>query len=200
MKPKLAKGTAREHILGVADGLFYRIGIRAVGVDTIVAQSGVAKTTLYDHFASKDDLIKAYLEGRDSYFWQEVEAALAKHPDEPQQQFMDLFEGFEALIASPDFLGCPFLSAAAEFPELDQPGHQVALMHKLKMQTRFTELAQAIGVKASDQLADQLLLLLDGAFASKRVFRTDKSPALQLKVTAMMLLEVHLASSDSGRH
>ena len=195
VKQRSAKGTARASILEVANNLFYTIGIRAVGVDTIVAQSGVAKTTLYDHFASKDVLIEAYLTGRDAYFWQEVETALARHPDAPRQQLMDLFEGFEALIAGPDFLGCPFLSAVAEFPQLDQPGHRIALAHKEKLRAQFADLAQAAGVKTANQLADQLLLILDGAFASKRVYRTAQSPALQLQATARMLIESHLAAS-----
>ncbi len=197
VKNKSAKGATRQHILEIASDLFYYTGIRAVGVDTIVARSGVAKTTLYDHFASKDELINAYLEGRDSYAWQMMEETLAKHPDSPRQQLIDVVESFENLIAEPESVGCPFLNAVAEFPELDQPGHQIALAHKQKLRAKFAELAQAAGVKAASQLADQFMLLTDGAFAAKRVYRSAQSPALQLKATAEMLLEAHLASSKS---
>lgn len=190
---KSARGSTKDHILDVASGLFYNTGIRAVGVDTIVAQSGVAKTTLYDHFASKDALISAYLTKHDQEFWEAFQATLDKHPNQPRQQLMELFESFEAMIASPHSLGCPFLSAATEFPELDQPGHQIALAHKQKIRDQLQRLAKAAGAKDPAQLADQLLLLLDGAFASKRVFRTDESPMRQLKATANMLLDMHLA-------
>lgn len=195
-KNRLPKGAARQHILEVADDLFYHIGIRAVGVDTIVAQAGVAKTTLYDHFASKDALIEAYLEGRDHAFWQLVEMTLTKHPDSPREQLLDLFESIEAFIAGPECLGCPFLNAVAEFPEPDQPGHGIAVAHKEKLRMWFTELAQAAGVKAAHQFADQLMLLLDGAFASKRVYCSAQSPAMQLKATVQMLLQAHLAPSE----
>lgn len=191
-KTRLAKGAARAHILNTAGLLFYRFGIRAIGVDTVVAEAGVAKTTLYDHFPSKDDLITAYLAEQDAAFWVNFEATLAQHPHAPRQQILDLFTMFETMIATPQSLGCPFLSAAAEFPELDQPGHQVAFMHKNKLWQRLQELAQAAGAAQPDQLADQLLLLLDGAFASKRVFRSADSPIRQLRATVEMVLKMHL--------
>ncbi len=196
-KNRLPKGAARQHILDVADDLFYHTGIRAVGVDTIVAQSGVAKTTLYDHFASKDALIEAYLEGRDNAFWQLVEMILAQRPDSPKEQLVDLFESLEGFINGPECLGCPFLNAVAEFPEPDQPGHKISLAHKEKLRMRLTELARAAGVKAASQFADQLMLLLDGAFASKRVYCSAQSPAAQLKATVQMLLQAHLALNDA---
>jgi AcrR family transcriptional regulator len=194
-KNRIPRGAVRHHIVDVASGLFYTNGIRAVGVDTIVAEAGVAKTTLYDHFASKDDLIIAYLEKGDQMFWRDVEATLQQHAGDPRRQIAALFESFETMIASPQSLGCPFLSAASEFPELNQPGHAVALAHKQKLRDRLRDLAVSAGAHAPDQLADQLLLLLDGAFASKRVFRTDQSPVRMLHTTAQLLLDFHLAES-----
>ncbi|MFZ4816812.1 MAG: TetR/AcrR family transcriptional regulator [Phototrophicaceae bacterium] len=194
-KPKLAKGAAKEHILKVASELFYTQGIRAVGIDTIVAQSGVAKTTLYDHFPSKDDLVNAYLTIHDQMFWQAWDATLEQHPDSPEQQIRDLFEMLEAGIATPEVLGCAFLSAASEFPDLGQASHQLALVHKQKVKTRFQALAQAAGVAQPEQLAEQLLLLLNGAFASKRVFGSFESAVRQLAATANMLLDAHLTRS-----
>ena len=84
---------------------------------------------------------------------------------------------------------------AAEFPELDQPGHEVALQHKQKVRARLNELGQAAGARDADQLADQLLLLLDGAFASKRVFRSAESPAGRLSATVKMLLDLQLRAA-----
>jgi AcrR family transcriptional regulator len=192
-KSKIANGEAKEHILGVAGNLFYQQGIRAIGVDTIVAQAGVAKTTLYDHFPSKDDLINAYLEEQDRVFWQNVEAILSEYRDEPKGQLLALFDSFETMIASPQSLGCPFISAVSEFPELNQPGHAISLSHKQKVRARLEELARQAGVAEAEQLADQLMLILDGAFAAKRTYRSENSPARQLKNTAKQLIELHLA-------
>jgi len=197
-KPKLAKGAAKEHILKVASTLFYTQGIHAVGVDTIVAQAGVAKTTLYDHFPSKDDLVNAYLTIHDQMFWQAWDAALEQHPESAEQQIRDLFEMLQAGITTPEVLGCAFLSAASEFPDLGQSSHQVALAHKQKVKTQFQALAQAAGVAQAEQLAEQLLLLLNGAFATKRVFGSLESPARQLAATANMLLDAHLARAGGG--
>jgi AcrR family transcriptional regulator len=187
-----AKVATKTHILDVAGNLFYRLGIRAVGIDTVVAKAGVAKTTLYDHFVSKEVLINAYLEQRDAMFWGYFDRAFEKHPDDPRQQFADVFAMFEGMLSDPDFIGCPFLSATAEFPELDQPGHQVALAHKRKLRSRFLALAERAGAGVPEQLADQLVLVVDGAFAARRVFRSDDSPAVQLRATAALLLESHL--------
>jgi len=192
-KPKLAKGAAKDHILKVASKLFYEHGIRAVGVDTIVAQSGVVKTTLYDHFPSKDDLINAYLTMHDQVFWQVWDTALLKSPDSPVQQIRDLFDVLDAGLATPEVLGCAFLSAASEFPELTQSSHQLALVHKQKVKMQLQALAQAAGVTQPEELAEQLLLVLNGAFASKRIFGTYEGPVRQLATTANMLLDAHLA-------
>ena len=194
-KPKLAKGHAKEHILKVASELFYTQGIHAVGIDTIVALAGVAKTTLYDHFPSKDSLVNAYLTLHDQVFWQAWDAALAQHPDSPVQQLRDLFEVLEAGLATPEVLGCAFLSAASEFPEIGQSSHQLALIHKQKVKKRFQEMAQAAGIAQSEQLAEQLLLLLNGAFASKRLFGSFTSATRQLAATAIIVLDAHLARS-----
>lgn len=189
---RLARGEARDHILNVASQLFYNNGIRAIGIDTVVAEAGVAKTTLYDHFPSKDDLVVSYLEKQDAIFWGAFEATLAEYPDQPRLQLEKVFEAIEGMIAAPEALGCPFLSAAAEFPDLDQPGHQVALQHKQKVRSRLQTVAASAGAHQPDQLADQLLLLLDGAFASKRVFRTADSPAMHLSATVRLVLAAHL--------
>jgi AcrR family transcriptional regulator len=187
--------TTRDHILDIAGHLFYEHGIRAIGVDTVVAQAKVAKTTLYDHFPSKDHLIRAYLEAQDAVFWEMFDTTLEQHAGDPRGQILAVFAMLEAQIATPQSLGCPFISAASEFPELDQPGHQVAIAHKQQLRERLAALAAEGGAASPALLADQLLLLLDGAFASKRVFRSDKSPAAHLSSTVALLLDVHLGKS-----
>src|SRR6266508_4830585 len=105
--------SARDRILDTASELFYRDGYQAVGIDTIIARSGVAKMTLYRHFRSKDDLIAAYLEDANQQFWTWFEAALGQ--GNPREQLTALFEGVQQLDASPSCYGCKFQHAAADF-------------------------------------------------------------------------------------
>lgn len=185
--------SARQHILETAARLFFKEGYRAVGIDTIVAESGVAKMTLYRHFPSKDDLIVAYLEYSNTQFWDWFEAAIDQHPDQPRQQLIDLFDALEKLVTTPTCYGCPFLNAATEFPEADHPGHRVALEHKQALRSRLAALAQQAGAAHPAALADLLLLLMDGAFMAVRMFGQD-NPANGIGQYARQLIDCHLLS------
>ncbi|HYU57201.1 MAG TPA: TetR/AcrR family transcriptional regulator [Actinomycetota bacterium] len=169
-EPRPSSGSgARERILETAGRLFYRDGYRAVGVDTIIAESGVAKMTLYRHFRSKDELIAAYLERADRYLLQWIEGLIAPHAD-PRDALIGVFDGVAKLASSPECLGCAFVGAAAEFPEPEHPGHRVALGHKRAVAASLRELAEAAGATDPDELADELLLVMDGAWSASRVF------------------------------
>src|SRR5579872_4935565 len=102
--------SARDRILDTATQLFCSQGIRAIGVDTIISESGVAKTTLYHHFESKDDLIVAFLRDIDKLFWQWWERAVRKHPNNPRQQILELFRALAKKVSSPKYRGCPFIN------------------------------------------------------------------------------------------
>jgi AcrR family transcriptional regulator len=166
---KQVESPARERILDTAARLFYRDGYRAVGVDTIIAESGVAKMTLYRHFPSKDDLIAAYLGRANHQLLEWMEGLIIPHQD-PRAALEAVFEGVAKLASSPQCLGCAFVGAAAEFPELDHPGHQAALAHKRQVVDRFRDLAEAAGARDPRSLAEQLLLVMDGAWSAARVF------------------------------
>ncbi|WP_276752755.1 TetR/AcrR family transcriptional regulator [Chlorogloeopsis fritschii] len=185
------KPALREHILNIADELFYRQGIRATGVDTIIAKSGVAKTTLYRYFPSKDDLVVAYLEQRNQRFWELMEVEIAKHPHQPREQLLAVFKWLDELLAKPDCLGCPFLIATAEYAELDYPGHQVAIAHKEAVRDRLIQLAENAGVSNPGELAANLLLLIDGAFAQRRLF--GQVAEVSLEKVAAMLIDAYLS-------
>lgn len=174
---------ARERILGIADELFYREGVRAIGIDTIIARSEVAKTTLYRYFSSKDDLVVAYLEGRNQRFWQLFEEVVDRYPGEPKQQLVAIFAWLDELLSSPESHGCPFLMTASEFPETDYPGHQVAIAHKQKMRDRIAEIAKMAGIEKAKELSAALLMLVDGAFAERRLFKKhDNGVMLELSL------------------
>jgi len=160
---------ARERILETAERLFYRDGYRAVGVDTIVAESGVAKMTLYRHFPSKDDLIAAHLERTNEQLLAWMEGLIASHRD-PRVALEAVFDGVGKLASSPECLGCAFVAAAGEFPEPDHPGHRAAVDHKRAVVGRLRELAEQAGARNPNVLAEELLLIMDGAWSAARVF------------------------------
>jgi AcrR family transcriptional regulator len=177
---------ARDKILAIADHLFYREGIRAIGVDLIIAQSEVAKTTLYRYFPSKDELVVAYLEGRNQQFWQLLEAAIAPFADDPKQQLLAIFAWLDQLLASEKNYGCPFLMVASEFPATAYPGHQVAIAHKKQMGDRLVALATAMGIQATAELSASLMLIVDGAFAQRRLYQAH---TVNLQAIAKQLIQ-----------
>ncbi|NJL18668.1 MAG: TetR/AcrR family transcriptional regulator [Nitrospira sp.] len=178
---------ARERILSVADELFCREGVRAIGVDTIIAQSEVAKTTFYRYFPSKDDLIATYLEERNQQFWQLFDQVANQYPDDPKQQLLAIFRWFDEVLASPESYGCAFLMVASEFPEFDHPGHQVAIAHKQQLRDRITKLIEQAGIQPAEELSAALLLLGDGAFAELRLFRKPNNGISLEKAATMMI-------------
>lgn len=179
----------RGRILEAAQRLFYRDGFRAVGIDTIITEAGVAKMSLYRHFSSKEDLIVAYLEESNRQFWEWLNAA-TDHVEEPEHRLVAMLAAVEQLATSPQCLGCTFQGTAAEFPARDHPGHQVALGHKQQVRDRFAELARQASLKDPDRLGDELLLLMDGAWIAARMFGPD-SPAARLTDAGRVLIAAH---------
>ncbi len=159
------KKPARERILEVAAEMFYRDGIRAVGVDAIIARSGVAKMSLYRNFPSKDSLVTAWLEDRNQAFWQRWEQAEATGAGDPRAQLAAILEMVAARVTHPRWRGCPFLNTATEFPGEDHPARAVILANKRAVYDRLRGLAEAAGARDPDVLAQQLQLLIDGAYA-----------------------------------
>src|SRR5437660_9961390 len=116
--------TARERILNTAEELFYQEGIRAIGIDTVIERSGVAKMSLYRNFSSKEELIAAFLERRNEKYWRWWDGIMAKHPDSPRRQLDDLFHALPERICRPGYRGCSFLNAATGVPEGEHRGRQ----------------------------------------------------------------------------
>ena len=168
---------ARERILEAAFSLFYARGIRAVGVDLIIAESGVAKATFYKHFPSKDDLVVAYLDTVDGvWFGQLKEAAGAAGPD-PADQLVGLFDALTNACRREGYRGCAFINAAAE----TQPGtavHDRTVAHKTAVLAWMRDLAQQAGARNPAVLARSLSLLLDGGLASGSLDADPEAPAV----------------------
>ena len=169
-----------ERILETADRLFYLKGIRAVGVDTIAAEIGISKRTLYNHFPSKDALIGAYLTRR----FKQVPAS----DKTPAEQILGTFDSLERRFASKDFRGCPFVNAVAELGAEDQAVRQIAIAFKDSRRAWFRDLLRQLDVADAERLAAQLQLLVDGAIATDLV-RDDQSVAVAAKQAASVLLK-----------
>jgi len=183
--------TTREKILAIAGDLFFRQGYRAVGIDTIVKATGMAKMTLYRHFPSKDDLIVAYLEQVDLQMQEWLDNSINMVQGKPREQLTGVFEALQKLVESPQCYGCVFQITSAEFPDLDSPGHKVALEHKRSVRRRFEKLAEQAGARQPDQLANQLLLLMDGAFAAVRMFGVE-NPGRNVAEAANVLIDAQI--------
>ncbi|HEU0297161.1 MAG TPA: TetR/AcrR family transcriptional regulator [Anaerolineales bacterium] len=177
----------KDKVFQTASHLFYKHGYRAIGVDTLAAESGIGKMTLYRHYPSKDDLIVAYLKDSDKLFWNNFEQ-LTKDALTPRAKLLAFFQALQDYVENPACYGCPFLNVATEYPEADYPGHQIALEHKRSVRARFRQLAKEAGAKRPDVLADQLFLLMDGAYMASRMFGT-KNPASHLAEAAQTLID-----------
>lgn len=182
--------SAREQILETATRLFYQHGFRAVGIDTIIAESGVAKMTLYKHFPSKDELIVAYLRRSNEAWWGWFEGVTKPLEGKPRKQLETVFEGVAKLASSPQCMGCTFTGAAGEFPELDHPSHKAAREHKEQVLAKFKELAKAAKLRQPQAVAEQLLLVLDGAWNAARMFGPN-SHAKQVADAAKLIIAAH---------
>ena len=180
--------SAYDRILEAASVLFYRQGFHAVGVEAIAAAAGVAKTTLYYHFPSKDDLIVAYLDLHDSQFWQWFDEVMTRHPGDAYEQLLDVFRALGEQTKQVSCLGCPFLNIAAEFNDREYRGQQRAIQHKRLVYARFVELAEKAQLRYPATLAEHLLLLMDGAYATRRLYGPGK-PAEFVAGAAEVLLE-----------
>jgi AcrR family transcriptional regulator len=181
---------AGDRVFEVAADLFYRESIRSVGVETIVKEAGVAKISLYRSFASKDDLIVAYLRDRNADYWRALDRMMAKEKD-PRGQLRVLVDHIAARATTPGYRGCPFINYAAEFPDAAHPGHQVVEENKQRMRERLVTLAKAMDARASTQLADALFLLIEGAYASSQTLGGRKGPAASLPWAIEALVEAH---------
>jgi AcrR family transcriptional regulator len=189
--PRRDEPSAHARLVETATELFYQEGIRAIGIDTVVARSGVSKSSLYRTFASKDDLIAAFAEEENKRFWQWWDEIVERHAGAPSQQITSLLEGIGAQIASPQFRGCPFINLATEFPNRKHPGTAIACANKREMRERLRALARALGARDPNRLANQLALLIDGAYGQAVTLGPD-SLKRELVDAAKALIEAQI--------
>jgi AcrR family transcriptional regulator len=168
----------RDRILAAASDLFYQHGTRAVGVDLVVEKAGVAKTSLYRHFGTKDDLVVAFLQRMDEEFWQTWDNVTQQHPDDARAELNAQLDWIGERAGQPEYRGCPQLNIAAEYPELDHPARKFAKEHKRELRRRLKVIAQKLKFAAPDELAGQLAVLINGAFLSTPIYEPGEATTL----------------------
>jgi AcrR family transcriptional regulator len=169
---------AAERIFQTARDLFYREGIRAVGVDEIVTKAGVTKPSLYRSYKSKDDLVAAVLREVETGFWARFEAAEAAFPGDPKAQMVAYFERLAARSSGADYRGCALTNAVVEYPDRDHAGRAVSQTHKQDLRARLRAKAVEMGASDPAVLGDAMMLLIEGVFTSSQMFDDDDKPAL----------------------
>ena len=177
----------RARILAAAGELFYRHGIRAVGVDAIAEAAGTNKMTLYRHFASKDELVAEYL--RQSAHaadgcWERFAQA---HPGDPRAQLRAWLAEMAGHLAEPDERGCALANAAVELPDKDHPARRVIEEFKRAHRLRLVRLSQDAGLSEPELLADELHLLLEGARVTAQSVGTEGLAARLLRMGEAMI-------------
>jgi AcrR family transcriptional regulator len=185
----MGRPTRRDDILDAATVLFYREGIRAVGVDTIVARSGVAKMTLYHQFGSKDDLAVAYLRQRDDGVHRFIETRVTELAPDRRDRPLAVFDAFAEQVERDDFRGCHLINTLVEFPAGDHPVRRFALERNAQWRAYLGELAEAAGLPNAEPIADQLFLLLEGAFVAAAMERSTE-PMRRARRAAEWLLSI----------
>ncbi|GIF78162.1 TetR/AcrR family transcriptional regulator [Asanoa siamensis] len=188
---RTARPSARERLLAAADELFYREGVHVVGIDRVIEHAGVAKASLYNTFGSKDELIRAYLEGRHAATEKRLTDGLVAYAT-PREKILGIFEIQGARFLNPESRGCPFISATAEA----MPGAAslaAADAYRVWVRGLFADLAREAGATDPEALAQQLHIVYDGIAVKMRM---DGDPAGDLaagRAMAAMLLDAALA-------
>jgi AcrR family transcriptional regulator len=156
----------RDRILATASKLFYRNGVHAVGVDLVVAESGIAKTSLYRHFGNKDALVAAFLEAEDADFWRQWDSIAERYADDAEGELNTYLDWMDARLRRPGYRGCPQLNVVAELADPKHPARRIAVAHKRRMRERLTNVATRMKLARPDAAGAQLALVFDGAFMS----------------------------------
>lgn len=182
--------TKRDELVQKALQAFYRNGFHATGMDMLVAETGISKTSMYKHFRTKEDLILAVLRLRDEHFRNWLYRRMEELADTPRQQLIAMFDALEEWFAEPGYKGCMFIKASSEYQDASHPIHMQSADHKRMLERHIAELVEKAGLADSGRLARQLLLLKEGAIVTAHLGHTDE-PAQDAKAAASALVNTH---------
>lgn len=191
----MASADTRARLVRTAHELFYRQGFLSVGLDRILHDVGVTKTTFYNYFQSKDDLIVAVLEHHDQWWQQTFCDMLRKRGGlHPRKQIECIFEVLDDVMRT-DFNGCIFINVAVEFPEPHMAAHQAARLHKESMEGILHDLAEACGAANPRGFAEEISLVMEGTYVTQHVSCKHQTAAIAQRV-ANLLIDKHLPPRD----
>jgi AcrR family transcriptional regulator len=195
---------ARDRIFQAASDLFYRKGIQAVGVEAIAEEANTTKMSLYRHFASKDELVAAWLREVNVSFWKLWDELRARHPHDPRGQLSAFFAKLSEHCADPNSRGCAAANAAVELTNPDHPARKVIEAHKAEIRAHVIAVCKEMRVADPNGLGDALFLLMEGAQASTQTLG-HQGPARAIAAAADALIDAHLRlppapQQDLARH
>ncbi|MEM7225762.1 MAG: TetR family transcriptional regulator [Pseudomonadota bacterium] len=182
--------TKRDELVQKALQAFYRNGFHATGMDMLVAETGISKTSMYKHFRTKEDLILAVLRLRDERFRNWLYRRMEELADTPRGQLIAMFDALEEWFGEPGYKGCMFIKASSEYQDASHPIHGQSADHKRMLERHITALAERAGLSDPGAIARQLLLLKEGAIVTAHLGHT-KDPAQDAKAAAIQLIEDH---------
>jgi AcrR family transcriptional regulator len=186
-----------ERILATADELFYREGVRAVGIQRVIDEAGIAKASLYAHYASKDDLVAACMERRGQANRAAINAVLEAAPDNPRAKLLALFDFQREAVIDPGFHGCPVQKTHAELHEPDHPARRVTATHRRWLLDLLARLVKEAGLTSPDYVAGALVVLFDGAIATTMV-DGDPNVTRYARLAAEQIIDAHLPHRPRG--
>jgi len=189
--PVCAKPRVRDRIFETACDLFYKHGIRDVGVDTIATEAGTNKMSFYRSFASKDELVAEYLEQKGREFWVWWDDIVTAHEGDPRRQIEALFDAYVTSTCFADSRGCAFANASVEIADEEHPARQVAIKQKAEMRRRLSELAAQAGAAKAHELGDALMLVMEGGYLTRRTFGHGNGPLQSAALTARVLIDAY---------
>lgn len=191
--PEERPARAVDRIRASARELFYREGIRAVGVDEVVDLAGVTKPSLYRSFASKDELAAAYLRDYEQDFWEKFEKPGGKSYTDPRQHVLAYIRHLSERAVRQGYRGCGLSNATVEYPSRDNPARKVAEAHKKRFRQRLRELAAAMGARQPAVLGDALLLLIEGIYITGQ--QSEEGPAQSALTVAKLLIDASVTKA-----
>ena len=190
-QPLPPPGTVAERILSTADELFYREGVRAVGIQRVIEEAGIAKASLYAHYASKDHLVAACMERRAQTSRAAIAAALDAAPDNPRAKLLALFDFQREAVIDPGFHGCPVQKTHAELHDPEHPAKKITAIHRQWLLDLLRRLVKEAGLTSPAYVAGALLVLFDGAIATTMVDR-DPNASRYARLAAEQIIDAHL--------
>ncbi|MEL2242323.1 TetR/AcrR family transcriptional regulator [Leclercia adecarboxylata] len=179
----------REKILATAEQLIYENGIHATGMDLLVKTSGVARKSIYRHFANKDEVAAAALNARDIR-WMEWFRSECDKADTPQERILNMFTVLKGWFESEEYRGCAFINTAGEVGDSADPVRQIARLHKQKILDYAFELTGQLNIEHASTLARQLLLLIEGAITLSRVMGDYRAADDARNIAQLLLKQV----------